>query len=326
MIGITALKRACIAAWNRLLMRLTLTDPYGNTASYEDMSSTLNAMPDLMFELDEQGRHWDFRALRPELLVAPAEALLGHTVSEVMPPEASKTVMAALQETIENGYSHGTIIHLPTPIGKRWFEVSMARKEKRKGESSRFIVLSRDISDRMHKQIEAERLAYIDTLTELPNRHRLQERLEEAFENSKTSGQYGALLFLDLDNFKILNDSKGHYVGDQLLQLVAQRLRANVRKGDLVARWGGDEFVVMIQHLGAVRDDATQLTTLVCDQIIAHLNSPYELDGTIHQCYASIGVNLFNGSERSIEQIIDQADHAMYAAKESSAGQYQFYS
>ena len=296
-----------------------------SNSSYEDLSSTLNAIPDLMFELDAEGRHWDFRALRPELLVAPPEVLLGQTVSDVMPEEAAQAVMNALNETIVKGYSHGTHIHLPTPIGDRWFEVSMARKEKTSGEEPRFIALSRDITERKNRQIETERLAYIDPLTDLPNRHLLRERLKLAKEASKTSGKYGALLFLDLDNFKTLNDTKGHAAGGLLLQLMAQRLRSSVRKEDMVARWGGDEFVIMIQGLDDDRERAIEQANLICEQMLGRLNTPYDLHGYEHICKASIGVSLFEGGEQNIDEIIKRADTAMYSAKHSSSNQYSFY-
>lgn len=326
-----SLKRNIASTWNRMLRRLMVRDSSRSericrsNSSYEDLTSTLNAMPDLMFELDAEGRHYDFRALRPELLVAPPEKLLGHTVADVMPSEAALAVMNALHETIMNGHSHGTHIHLPTPIGDRWFEVSMARKEKISGEEPRFIALSRDITDRKIKEIETERLAYIDALTELPNRHLLRERLQHAVETSKTSGQYGAILFLDLDNFKTLNDTKGHDAGDLLLQLMAQRLRSTVRKDDIIARWGGDEFVILIQGLDNDCERATEQTTLICEQIIGHLNNPYELHGFEHASRASIGIDLFAPGEQDINEIIKRADTAMYSAKQSSSDQYVFF-
>ena len=326
-----SLMRNIAVAWNRILLSLMLPDPsrpndaYLSNSSYENLSSTLNAIPDLMFELDAEGRHWDFRALRPELLVAPPEKLLGHTVSDVMPVEAAEAVMNALNETILKGYSHGTHIHLPTPIGDRWFEVSMARKENITGEEPRFIALSRDITERKKRQIETERLAYIDPLTELPNRHLLRKRLQLAIAASKKSGQYSALLFLDLDNFKTLNDTKGHDAGDLLLQLMAQRLRASVRKEDIVARWGGDEFVIMIQGLDHDRERATEKASLICEQMIGRLNIPYELNGYEHECKASIGINLFESNEQDIDQIIKRADTAMYSAKHSNSDQYSFF-
>jgi len=313
-----------------MLNRLSLPEPspakgfVAPNLSYQHLSSTLNAIPDLMFELDADGRHWDCHVLRTELLVVPIEDLLGRTINEVMPEEAAEALMQAIQDTIKNGYSDGTHIHLPTPLGERWFEVSMAPKEKIAGEAPRFIVLSRDITERKLKYLEAERLAFIDPLTELPNRHWLQQQLQQAHERSQSSGQYGAVLFLDLDNFKPLNDTKGHNVGDALLRLMAQRLKSTVRKGDLVARWGGDEFII-IQQLGIERNAARAVTKQVCDLIVERLNTPYELEGEMFTCPASVGVNLFNGHEQDIQQIIKHADLAMYKAKQANPGHYHFH-
>lgn len=311
-------------AWNCLLSRLMLPLSPAHHRDYEQLSSTLDAIPDLMFELDEEGRHHDFRALRKELLVAPPEALLGRTVTDVMPPEAAKSVMEALKTTIKHGYSEGTHIFLPTPMGDRWFEVSMARKQTAEGEPTRFIALSRDITDRKEQQLHTERLAYIDTLTELPNRKRLEERLQEASEHARKAGQIGALLFLDLDKFKQLNDTKGHHVGDLLLKMLAKRLRSSVRQSDLVSRWGGDEFIVMLQNLGHDRSQVTQRMISLCNELSLRLNTPYELEGHQYRCSASIGIYLFEGHENSIHEIIQHADAAMYSAKQDEDRPFVF--
>jgi PAS domain S-box-containing protein len=148
-----------------------------NIGSNAHMAATLEAIPDLMFELDADGRHWDFRARRTERLVAPPENLLGHTVFEVMPIEAARAVMAALAEATSAGSSDETQIHLPTPMGERWFEISIARKDTQASEDLRFIVLSRDITERKQAQEAVERLAFFDALTDLPNRSLLMDRL-----------------------------------------------------------------------------------------------------------------------------------------------------
>lgn len=290
--------------------------------SYEQLSSTLDAIPDLMFELDQNGMHLDYRVLRPELLVAPPQQLLGHTVSEVMPTEAAEAVMNALAETQLRGYSQGTQILLPTPSGDRWFEISIARKDKSANGEMRFIALSRDITERKQQQIQTERLAYIDGLTELPNRHALIERLMTEIQKKDLEGQFGALLFLDLDNFKILNDSKGHSMGDMLLKIVAQRLRASVRDNDLVIRWGGDEFVILICNLADNRYDAEQHAAQICDQIAEKIAQPYDLDHCLHSCQVSIGANIFENLGANIEEIIRDADNAMYKAKKSKDLRY----
>lgn len=313
--------------WNKLLQNFMFSDASVHNAAgigEQQLSSTLNAIPDLMFELDEEGRHWDFRALRPELLVAPAEVLMGRTVSDVMPEEAAAAVMLALNETRLKGFSNGTQIQLPTPVGVRWFEVSMARKEHFNGEEPRFIALSRDITERKKQYLKAESLAYTDALTGLSNRVLFEERLEIAIRSCEATGLYAAVMFIDLDYFKQLNDSMGHDVGDQLLKQFAQRLSSSVRSQDLVARWGGDEFIVMIETLGHDRSGAEEQIKHICAQLIDKMRMPYDLDDHQHQCHVSIGVRLFKGDDGDLSAILKEADKAMYSAKQVSSSHYAF--
>lgn len=327
-----AVKFKLIERWNRLLHRLMIKDRRQQTTadkpSYEALSSTLSAIPDLMFELDEYGTHWDARVLRPELLVAPTDQLLGHTVSEVMPKEAAHTVMQALDEAKRLGYSHGSHIHLPTPLGERWFEISIARKEPSHGdpppEELRFIVLSRDINERKLAHLAAEKLAYHDKLTELPNRYAIKDELLEQLATHQPAGYYSALLFLDLDKFKQINDSRGHHIGDQLLKAVARRLRSTVREEDMLIRWGGDEFIVLMNKLSPNRQEAKQQVTIICQHITRTLSAPYPLESGDFTCQASIGVCLFTHHKHGIERIIQQADAAMYQAKQSQTERYAF--
>jgi diguanylate cyclase (GGDEF)-like protein/PAS domain S-box-containing protein len=172
---------------------------------------------------------------------------------------------------------------------------------------------------------EIERLAFYDPLTGLPNRRLLWDRLESALASSHRNGRKGALLFIDMDNFKMLNDTLGHDMGDLLLQQVAQRLVPCVREGDTVARMGGDEFVVMLEDLSKQALEAATQTEMIGDKILAALNQPYQL--AIHDYYstASIGANLFNGHEQSIDELLKQADIAMYQAKSSGRNALRFF-
>ena len=319
--------------WNSLLRHLMISDDRASEQvassqpSYEALSSTLSAIPDLMFELDSEGRHWDAHVLRPELLVAPAEQLLGHTVTNVMPQAAAKLVMQGLEVTQQSGYAHGIHIHLPTAIGPRWFEVSIARKQVSPCEQQdlRFIVLSRDITERKLAHLEAEKLAYIDQLTELPNRHAVQHELLARVASQHLQGFYSALLFLDLDDFKNINDNHGHHVGDLLLKQVAQRLRDNVREDDMLIRWGGDEFIVLLNKLSDDHQQAQQFATTICRKIADKVSEPYFLEHIEYRCHISIGVSLFNDPQCCIDTIIQQADSAMYKAKKSHSERYAFY-
>lgn len=177
-------------------------------------------------------------------------------------------------------------------------------------------------------------LAFYDTLTQLSNRRLLKDRLEQAMNASKRSGLYGAILFLDLDNFKPLNDLHGHIAGDSLLIEVANRLKNCVRKIDTVARFGGDEFVVMLTELNADKAESTSQAMGVAEKIRCSLAKPYHLSiddeknaGTRveHHCSVSVGVTLFKNAMNSQEAILKQADSAMYQAKAAGRNLIVFY-
>lgn len=176
-------------------------------------------------------------------------------------------------------------------------------------------------------------LAFHDALTGLPNRRLLNDRLSQTMAVSKRSACYGALMFLDLDNFKPLNDKYGHVVGDMLLLEVANRLKNCVRETDTVARFGGDEFVVLIGELTAERTDAQAQAKHIAEKIRSSLAQPYSLtfaresdtETTVeHHCTASIGVALFIHHEASQDDILKWADKAMYQAKEAGRNQIKF--
>jgi diguanylate cyclase (GGDEF)-like protein/PAS domain S-box-containing protein len=295
--------------------------------SREYLLATLDAMPDLIFELDAEGRHWDYRAMRRELLTVPAAQLIGQTVHQIMPQAAANAVMKALAEASQKGHSQGTQILLPLPVGDTWFELSVARKSPVTKEGPRFIVISRDISERKRAEAAVEQLAYTDGLTGVPNRRMLLDKLEQALHSSHETGKQGALLFIDLDDFKIVNDTKGHTEGDRLLQQVAERLRACVRAGDTVARLGGDEFAVILEGLDAQTESASLQATKVTEKVLASLagksNPPVQNE---HHVTASIGLCLFQGKTKEAAQLLQHSDAAMYAAKKKGRNNFVEYS
>lgn len=193
----------------------------------------------------------------------------------------------------------------------------------------------RDITDRKRMEEQIRQLAFYDPLTKLPNRRLLHDRLSLALATSKRNGCYGALLFLDLDNFKPLNDTYGHKVGDLLLIEAARRLQSSVRTIDTVSRFGGDEFVVIISQLEPSLDKSVEQVRRIAEKIRTALSETYLLTGTRqdltktlieHHCTVSIGVEMFIDHVEKLEDLMKWADAAMYHAKEAGRNQIRFYS
>ena len=172
---------------------------------------------------------------------------------------------------------------------------------------------------------EIKSLAYYDSLTLLPNRRMLLDKLRQALSSSARSGQYGALLFLDLDHFKTLNDTLGHFIGDLLLQQVANRITNCVRVSDTVARIGGDEFVVLLENLSLDALESASQTKDIAEKIIQAINEPYQLDKHNYFINSSIGAALFNGYELKSDDLLKQADIAMYQSKSEGRNTLRFF-
>jgi diguanylate cyclase (GGDEF)-like protein/PAS domain S-box-containing protein len=202
------------------------------------------------------------------------------------------------------------------------------------GKALRMIGTHTDITERKQMEEQVRQMAFYDTLTQLPNRRLLNDRLSQTMAANKRSGCYGAVMFLDLDNFKPLNDTHGHEVGDLLLIEVANRLKACVREMDTVARFGGDEFVVIASELDTDQAESAAQAGIIAEKIRTALADPYRLtlthegktDVSIeHRCTASIGVALFINHETSQDDILKWADMAMYRAKEAGRNAIRFH-
>lgn len=188
-----------------------------------------------------------------------------------------------------------------------------------------YVATFTDITESKAAAEEIQRLAFYDSLTGLPNRRLLQDRLQQALLNAHRNGHKGALLFIDLDDFKILNDNLGHDVGDQLLQSVTLRLRESMREGDTVARLGGDEFVVILNDLSADPVEAVAQTEAVGEKIRFKLSQQYLIGAHEYSSTPSIGAALFSGPDQTIDQLLKQADIAMYQAKAAGRNALRFF-
>ena len=187
------------------------------------------------------------------------------------------------------------------------------------------VIVNQDITERKAAENTIRQMAFQDSLTQLPNRRLLLDRLRHAMAACTRSQHHGALLFIDLDHFKALNDALGHDYGDLLLQQVAERLTACVREGDTVARLGGDEFVVMLEDLSENTEEAATQAQVVGEKILAALGQPYWLASHEHHSTPSIGIVLFDDHRETMEKLLKWADLAMYEAKAAGRNTFRFF-
>ncbi len=204
-----------------------------------------------------------------------------------------------------------------------WLTVSAVRDAD--GVLTNFVCTQSDISARKQADEKIVQLAYYDPLTGLPNRRLLYERVDHCLGQHGRNRRVGALLFLDMDNFKDLNDSRGHVVGDHLLQQVAARLLQCARDSDTVARLGGDEFVILLESVGASEEEALRHADTVGHKILTALRVPFEVGGAVHHASCSIGVTLCTGHEQQLDDLMRRGDLAMYEAKRQGRNTLRFF-
>lgn len=229
----------------------------------------------------------------------------------------------------------GEICNLAKDGRLYWMDTTIVPFLNEQGKPTQYISMHSDITERKLAEAQIHNLAFYDALTNLPNRRLMNDRLRQIVAASKRNGHFGALIFIDLDNFKPLNDTHGHAVGDLLLIEVARRLVRCVRESDSIARFGGDEFVVMLGELTDDEQKSIFQANLVAEKIRATLAESYTLhlphkgtdDAHIveHRCTSSIGVALFNGQKNTPEETLKHADMAMYRAKEGGRNMIRFY-
>ena len=205
----------------------------------------------------------------------------------------------------------------------KWLTISAVKGDD--GTVTHYVGTHHDITERKKAEEKIKELAFFDPLTHLPNRTLLMDRLKQLMTAGARTGSFGAVLFIDLDHFKTLNDTLGHDKGDLLLQRVAQRLAASVREGDTVARLGGDEFVVVLGNLNGSVEEAANQTEVVGEKVLTALAKVYQLDDIEFRSTASIGATLFRGHETSLDDLLRQADLAMYKSKETGRNALHFF-
>lgn len=265
-----------------------------------------------------------------------ADEVVGHSVFEMFTDEGVEVIKRMLPRRAMEDAAGGTERFLRFQVEHRckdgrliWGEVLSKPDRNAQGEIIGYHGITREITERKRLEEQVHQLAFHDPLTHLANRRLMLDHLEQAMSASKRSQRHGALLFLDLDNFKPLNDTHGHGVGDLLLIEVAERLKACAREADTVARFGGDEFVVLLCELSTQPGEAAEQAVAIAEKVRTRLAEPYVLQSapsvpTVrHECTASIGVAVFRGRDESQNAVIDRADAAMYQAKEEGRNRIQ---
>ena len=270
-----------------------------------------------------------------------ADEVIGHHVFELFNEEGTVIVTEAWRKRQEAeregkdlGFVSFDVPHRCKDGSIIWGEVFSKAVRDEHGKITGFHGITREITKRKQLQDQIRQLAFYDTLTKLPNRRLLIDRLNQTQASSKRTGKHGALMFVDLDNFKPLNDQYGHFAGDLLLIEVANRLTSCLREMDSVARFGGDEFVVLLGELATDHEQSIAHATAVAEKIRVRLSDTYQLNVTRegeaesiieHRCSASIGVFVFLGHDVSTDEILKCADKAMYQAKAASRNTVRFY-
>ena len=288
----------------------------------------LDNMVDGVLTVNAQGVMQSFNLAACSMFGYSAEQVIGQPITMLLPPSLHGELAGdfqRLQDSVDA--STGSIRHEfegQRRDGSR-FPMSIAMSAMRTGGLVTFIGILRDISQHRRDIEEIRRLAFFDPLTGLPNRRLLLDRLRQAMVAAARTSQYGALMFLDLDHFKQLNDTLGHDVGDMLLQQVANRLQACLREGDSVARLGGDEFVVLLENLSKHAPEAATQAETVANKIRDAFVHAFDPKGHTYESTASIGIVMFLGDQEVMDDLLKKADVAMYQAKAAGRNTVRFY-
>lgn len=283
---------------------------------------------DAIITIDEQGVIATFSKAACRIFGYQAAEVIGKNVSLLMPEPHRSIHDQYIQRYRETGDAK-IIGQSRETQGRRkdgrLFNMELRIARIQQADRYKFIGMVRDLSERKRAEVLIEKLAFYDPLTQLPNRRLLKQRLTAALQACKLHKGQGALLYIDLDNFKHLNDSLGHGTGDQLLRQVASRLQQSVRQQDTVARLGGDEFIILLLNLSSALPNAVQQAEAVAEKVRLALNTPFTLEQLSYVSSPSIGITLFSDDNNSIDELLQQADLAMYQAKAAGKNQTRLF-
>jgi len=293
----------------------------------EKQAAIVRAMPDMIFLMDRYGVHLDYKAGFGAEPYVPANEFLGRKLSEVLPSDVAAVILLGVERASEHGDLQSVVYKLTMPDGVHHYEGRIAPCGP-----EAVVMVVRDITLQKRSDERIRRLAYFDTLTGMPNRENFLEKLDLELLRASRARRQVALLFLDLDGFKRVNDTLGHSAGDYLLQAVAARLKEKLRAGDVVtrpalvegglhlARLGGDEFTVVLPNL-----ENTQTVSMVAERLQALLTRPFRISSQDITVTASIGIAIFPEDGDDAATLLKHADTAMYHAKDQGRNNWQLY-
>ncbi|MDO8178632.1 MAG: EAL domain-containing protein [Undibacterium sp.] len=335
---VSAIGQQRIMAWNNTLLRDEDGSVAGTLSSAEDITERKQAEADLRiaataFEAQEgivitdcDGTILRINQAYTKITGYNDEDAIGKKInflkSDRHAPEFYDDIWQAI---IRDGFWHGEIWNRNKNGEVHPHRISVSAVKGMDGAVTHYVGTYMDSTELRQSEDKINELAFFDQLTGLPNRVLLMDRLRQLMTATVRSERYGALLFIDLDNFKTLNDTLGHDMGDLLLQQVAQRLTTCIREGDTVARLGGDEFMVMLANLSSLERDAAAQTEVVGGKILAGLNLPYQLDKVAYRITPSVGATLFCGHRTEVDVLLKQADLAMYKSKDAGRNALRFF-
>ena len=283
----------------------------------EGYKNLINAVPDPIFGIDKNRQITIANKATELLLKKPFEQLLGQFCHDCFCTSACGTGDCPINQlNVDPRSTRTSIIDISTDGKPHFIQPVSEMLHDCHGQNMGYVVVAKDVTSLVLKEQEINKLAFYDQLTGLANRSLMVDHVKQAIAASQRSASLHALFFVDVDDFKTINDTQGHDQGDRLLQLIAARLRSVVREGDTVARFGGDEFVLLLLNLSDDMTTAAAQAETIGKKILSAMRMPLQLDTVHYRCSGSIGLTLFGNKPVSVEELLKQADIAMYMAKE----------